>query len=92
VILEGLRYRKPSIASAVGSIPELIEDGRTGLLVPPDDPRRFAEAISTFLEDEDNVRAMGETGFNRIAQRYSVQEMGVQVMRIYEKALQGKRV
>ena len=91
VILEALRYRKPSVASRVGSIPELIEDGRTGLLVPPDDPAKLAEAIATLLDDYARVRAMGETGYTRIANRFSVQAMGEQMLQIYKQAVEGRR-
>ena len=91
VILEALRYRKPSIASRVGSIPELIEDGRTGLLVSPDDPRELAEAIAALLDDGERVQSMGEAGFSRIEGRYSARDMGVQVVEVYRKAMEGKR-
>lgn len=57
VILEAASLSVPIIASKVGGIPEIIEDGRSGRLVPPDDPKALAAAITEALTDMDTMRA-----------------------------------
>ena len=84
VILEGLRHKKPTVASNVGGIPELIEHGRTGLLVPPEDPRRLAEAIRDLLADPGKVRDMGLAGYEIVSKRYFLTTMGKQMVAVYE--------
>jgi starch synthase len=55
-------YGKPVVATTVGGLPEMVDDGVTGLLVPPRDERKLAEAIVTVLARK---RRMGEGGKNR---------------------------
>lgn len=62
VNLEAMASRVPVVATAVGGVPEQIEDGRNGSLVPPSDPGALAEAIRKFLEDADLRKKTGETG------------------------------
>jgi len=55
----------PVVATAVGGLPDMIESGVHGLLVPAGDPPALAEAISELLEDPERARAMGERGRER---------------------------
>jgi hypothetical protein len=52
----------PVVASGVGGILEVVEDGKTGLLVPPAQPARAAEALTRVLGNPDLARDMGEAG------------------------------
>lgn len=64
VIAEAMRWSLPIIATTVGAVPELLEHGRTGWLIPPDDPSALADAIQALLTDEELrarlARAAGE--------------------------------
>lgn len=65
VLLEAMAMGKPVVASAVGGVPEVVLDGRTGLLVPPADPVALAAAILRLLGDPDTARRLGEAGRER---------------------------
>lgn len=83
-ILEGLFFGKPTIASRVGGIPEVIEDGRNGLLVPPGDPDRLAQAIIGLLEKPEYAKQLGLVGKQRVMLSYSTQAMVQQTLETYQ--------
>jgi glycosyltransferase involved in cell wall biosynthesis len=70
VIMEAMASGLPVIASEIDGIPELVRDGETGLLVPPCNPERLAEAIIRLLDDADLARRMGEAGRRLVAQHH----------------------
>jgi glycosyltransferase involved in cell wall biosynthesis len=72
VILEGMLCGKPVVASAAGGVPELIEHGRTGLLVPPGDAAALADAIETLLGDTAVRTAMGEEARRATEDRFGL--------------------
>ena len=61
-ILEAMCTGLPVIATAVGGVPEMVVDGRTGLLVPPKDPAAMARALESLSNDPQRRTAMGEAG------------------------------
>jgi len=71
VLLEAMAMGKPVVASAVGGIPEVVLDGRTGLLVPPADPEALAVAILRLLEDPRAAQRLGEAGRERARESFS---------------------
>ena len=71
VLLEALAQGTPVVASRVGGIPEVVEDGRAGLLVPPRSPEALAEAILRLWNDRGLARRLGEYGRQAIVPRYS---------------------
>jgi glycosyltransferase involved in cell wall biosynthesis len=68
VALEALGVGRPLIGSRVGGIPELIEHGRSGLVVPPDDPPALSEALLTVLLDADTARSMAAAATGKAGQ------------------------
>ncbi len=71
VLLDALAHGTPVVASRVGGIPELVEDGRAGLLVPPNDAAALADALKRLWPDEERRRAFGRYGQMVVAPRYS---------------------
>ncbi len=71
-LLEGMAAGKPVIATRVGGVPELVVDGQTGYLVPPDDVPALAEALCRLIQDPDRAQAMGRAGQRRAEAFFSV--------------------
>lgn len=74
-VLEAMAARAPVVATRVGGTPEAVEDGVTGLLVPARDAHALARAIGTLLADAELARRLGEAGRQRVAERFSIEEM-----------------
>jgi glycosyltransferase involved in cell wall biosynthesis len=70
VVLEAMERGVPVVASAVSGIPEVVVDGETGWLVPPEDPEALADALEEVLADAPEARRRGEAGRRRIEERY----------------------
>ena len=72
-ILEGMCFACPAVSTAVGGIPEVVEHGVSGLLVPFGDPDGIARGIETLLRDPDRRRAMGLAAQTRARERFSAE-------------------
>ncbi|MGH8468036.1 MAG: glycosyltransferase family 4 protein [Gammaproteobacteria bacterium] len=70
-ILEAGAYRLPVVASRVGGIPEIVDDGDTGLLVVPDDVKALIPALDRVLSDTEFARGLGERLHRRVAADFS---------------------
>jgi glycosyltransferase involved in cell wall biosynthesis len=86
-ILEAMALSRPVVASAVGGIPEMIDDGRTGLLVPPRDPDALAQAITRLLSDHEFAEKIGRGGHDLVHERFCVEQMVRAVETIYDEAV-----
>jgi starch synthase len=71
VNLEAMACGTAVVASRVGGIPEVVDDGVTGLLVPPGDPPALAEAMNALLRDPARARAYGDAGRARAVAEFS---------------------
>ena len=89
VLLEAMLASKPVVATRVSAIPEVVEDGATGLLVPPDDSVALADAIETLLSDPARSKACGEAGLARAREHFSVAAMAQRTRDVYVRALGG---
>jgi len=86
-IVEAMAYGKPVVATAVGGVPEVVKHQKTGLLVPPRDPRRLAEALMILVDDEEMRVQMGMAGRRSfLAGRYSVEAFVAANLAVYEQA------
>ncbi|MGR6837141.1 glycosyltransferase family 4 protein [Syntrophomonas erecta] len=82
VILEAMYFRVPVVASAIGGILEIIEDGKDGILVPPRDPSALAGAILALLKDEQRAERLKDGGQEKI-KNFTLKNMAQQVEQIY---------
>jgi glycosyltransferase involved in cell wall biosynthesis len=71
VVLEAMAAGVPVVASRVSGIPEVVVDGETGWLVPPEDPERLAASLAEVLADPEEARRRGAAGRRRVAERFS---------------------
>ncbi|MEW6752392.1 MAG: glycosyltransferase family 4 protein [Candidatus Latescibacterota bacterium] len=71
VLIEAMAYRKPVIATEVGGIPDVIQDGETGVLVPQKDPQALAAAIVRVLREPALARRLGQAGYQRARDYFS---------------------
>src|SRR5207244_6408603 len=74
-LLEAMLASKPVVATSVSSIPEIVVDGETGVLVPPEDAAALAEAVSCLLDDPARAEALGRAGLERACAEFSVERM-----------------
>ncbi len=86
-VLEAMASGLPVIATRVGGNPELVEDGRTGMLVPPDSPRALAEAMYRYAIDPDLAQRHGATARSVAEERYGLDVMVRNYTNFYESAL-----
>jgi glycosyltransferase involved in cell wall biosynthesis len=84
-LLDAMACAKPVVATAAGGIPEVVEDGLTGLLVPTRDPEAMAAAIVRLLNDAGLRRQMGEAAFLSARERFSVERMVLDTLRVYQR-------
>jgi len=86
-LIQALAMTRAVVATDDGAVRELIEDGRTGLLVPPDRPQAVADAVERFLCDPGLARECGRMGREHVLRRYSQDDMVDRVLRLYESVL-----
>lgn len=79
-------FGKPVVATAVGGLPEVVEHGRTGLLVPPHNERALADAIVMLLQDEDMRERMGQYAHDKVRAEYSEAIIARKTLEVYRKA------
>jgi type III pantothenate kinase len=89
VALEAMACALPVVASAVGGLRETIVDGATGVLVPPRDPARLAEAAGALLNDPARRAALGRAGRRRACRLYDWRRIGDKVVALYCDVLAG---
>jgi glycosyltransferase involved in cell wall biosynthesis len=89
VTIEAMASGKPVVATKTGGSPEIVIDWETGLLVPPRDPAAIAEAVLRLLRQPGMAASMGAEGRRQATERFSIEEHGRTIRRLYEGLLQG---
>jgi glycosyltransferase involved in cell wall biosynthesis len=73
VLLEAMAAKTAVVATKVGGTGELVVEGSTGLMVPPNDPKVLADAMQKVLSDDDLRRTMGENGRQRVEKNFAIE-------------------
>jgi glycosyltransferase involved in cell wall biosynthesis len=90
--LDAMAAGLPVVATSVGGVPELIEDGKTGCLVPPRDAEALASRIRTLLCNPELRASMGAAGFARMRDHFSAAQMTANFARLYDELLDETRI
>jgi glycosyltransferase involved in cell wall biosynthesis len=85
--LEWMAAARPLIATKVGGLPDLLEDGVTGLLIPPGDAGALAEAVKALLDDPARAEAMGRAARARWEEHYSLAPFFQRTQAVYDEAI-----
>jgi glycosyltransferase involved in cell wall biosynthesis len=91
-ILEAMAMSRPVVASDVGGIPEMIEDGVTGLLVEHDNPVALAAAITRLLKDRAGAAAIAKAGHDLVHERFCIELMVKAIEQIYDEGARAIRL
>ena len=90
-VYESMASETAVVASAVSGIPEQVEDGETGVLIPPKDPARLASALNRLLEEAETRERMGENGKKRLVDKdWTWKAHGKRLHEIHESVLDAR--
>jgi glycosyltransferase involved in cell wall biosynthesis len=87
-LLEAMAMELPVVATAVGGVPEVVKEGKTGFLVPAGRPGELAAAAKKLLEDPDMGQAMGRAGRTMVKEKFSMERMVRQTEEVYLEVLE----
>ena len=90
-LLEGMALARPIVASAVGGIPEMLVDGASGRLVPPDDPAALAAAVIELLHDDERRRRIGEAARTRLTHTFALDGFARTMFTAFDDAVRDGR-
>jgi glycosyltransferase involved in cell wall biosynthesis len=85
-VLEAMAAGLPVVTSNVGGLPELVEEGKTGLMVPPRSPEPLEAALLALAEDASRAKAMGGAGRERLLNAFSLDQTIAEYEEVYRKA------
>jgi glycosyltransferase involved in cell wall biosynthesis len=88
-IIEAMACRKPVVATRVGGIPEIIEDGKSGLLVEPDDPDALSKAICRLLDDRAFKTHLADNGYERVRANFLWEHAGAKYEKLFHNLSNG---
>lgn len=87
VLLEAAAASLPVVATNVGGMPEIVEDGRTGFLVPPGDAAALADRVVGLLNDPNAAASMGRAARRRVEQHFSIEVQARRTLALYRDVL-----
>lgn len=91
VLLEAMAHRLPIVSTNTMAVPEIVEDQKTGILVPPRDVAALKEAIELLIRAVDQRAKMGKRGWEKLIRMFSVDKMVYQTGGLYQELLDGYR-
>jgi len=86
-VMEAMAVGRPVVATRVGGLPELVSDGETGLLVPPADPARLAEALVRLIREPDLAGRLGARARLRAARAFALDQVVAAIAAVYAEVL-----
>lgn len=86
-VLDALAAGKPVVATRVGGIPEIVEDGETGLLVPPSNPDALATAVLRLIDDANLAARLASSGARRVRAAFTADRMAEATLAVYREVL-----
>ena len=86
--LEAMAFGKPVVASDAGGIPEVVQDGVTGILVTPKDYKKIAEAIIYLLNNPYIATKMGEAGRKSVKEYFTMDRVGNELEEVYQYVME----
>ena len=89
-LLEGMASRLPLVATAVGAVPEVVQDGHTGILVPAENVDALTRAVVELLRDPILRERFGEAAVKLVREEFSAERMTMEYLRLYEEVLTRK--
>jgi glycosyltransferase involved in cell wall biosynthesis len=89
VIPPAYGFKKPVVVTDVGAIPEIVDDGVTGFIVPPKNPEALADAIVKLLKDGKLRKQMGENAYKKLKTDLSWDNIAEKTIEVYKKAIAG---
>lgn len=91
-LIEAGAAGRPAVATRVGGVADVVLDGKTGVLVPPEDPRAVASGISALLDDPSRARALGEAARREVRSRFTIGRLADDLASLYDELLARKGV
>ena len=85
VIKEAYYFRVPVIATNVGGIPEIVEHNITGILVPPNEPKKLADAINEILENKEFAKKLADAGYDYLMKNFTCDILMPKYVEFYKK-------
>ena len=86
-VLDAMALRKPVVATSAGGIPEAVQHGVTGVLVPPRQPQALAQAVHQLLRHPEQRKRFGEAGRKYVEQYFTAPRMAAQTLQLYRRLL-----
>ncbi len=88
-ILEAMAAGLPVVATAVAGVPEAVDDGTTGLLVPPEDADALARALAALAADPERRRRMGEAGRRKLERDFAIPRVAAAYLELWQALVPG---
>ncbi|QOR66277.1 glycosyltransferase [Cytobacillus suaedae] len=87
--VESMACGVPAVVSNVGGLPEVVKEGKTGFVVPKEDPEALAVKFTTLIEDAELRKRMGEAGIEHVKENYNWTENANGMLELYRRTLKG---